>query len=52
MSHEFPIPSWGSTCNVSVETAVTSPAQVEILSQKERKPLSSDRNEENGSVNL
>jgi len=52
MSHEIPIPPSGSTCNESVETAVTSPAQVEILNQKEGKPLSPDRNEESGSVNL
>jgi len=52
MSYEIPIPPWGSTCNESVETSVTSPAQVEILNQKEEKPLSPDRNEESGSVNL
>ena len=52
MSHEILIPPWGSTCNESVETSVTSPTQVEILNQKEGKPLSPDRNEESGSVNL
>jgi len=52
MSLENSIPPWGSNCNESVETAVTSPAQIEILNQKEGKHLSPDRNEESGSVNL